>query len=46
MLDLEIEIDEARKQVDKIKALEKAEKEKEKAAKKSSAPSKDKKGKK
>merc|ERR1711924_445340 len=34
MLDLELEIDEAKKQVDKAKALEKAEKEKEKAAKK------------
>ena len=46
MLDLEIEIDEARKQVDKIKSLEKAEKEKEKIAKKTSTPFKDKKGKK
>merc|ERR1711988_977361 len=34
MLDLELEIDEAKKQVDKLKAMEKAEKEKEKAAKK------------
>merc|ERR1711988_897191 len=32
MLDLELEIDEAKKQVDKIKAMEKAEKEKAKAA--------------
>ena len=46
ILDLEIEIDEARKQVDKIKSLEKAEKEKEKIAKKTSTPFKDKKGKK
>merc|ERR1711988_559941 len=34
MLDLELEIDEAKKQVDKLKALEKEEKEKAKAAKK------------
>merc|ERR1712146_570087 len=34
MLDLELVIDEAKKQVEKIKAMEKAEKEKEKAAKK------------
>ena len=33
MLDLELEIDEAKKQVDKLKAMEKAEKEKAKAAK-------------
>ena len=46
MLDLELEIDEAKKQVDKAKALEKAEKEKEKAAKKAAAPAKEKKGKK
>merc|ERR1712006_25654 len=32
MLDLELEIDEAKKQVDKLKAMEKAEKEKAKAA--------------
>merc|ERR1711988_1229101 len=32
MLDLELEIDEAKKQVEKLKALEKAEKEKAKAA--------------
>merc|ERR1712185_626902 len=38
MLDLELEIDEAKKQVEKLKAAEKAEKEKEKAAKKGSAP--------
>ena len=39
MLDLELEIDEARRQVDEIKAHEKAEKEKEKTAKKSTAVS-------
>merc|ERR1711998_115307 len=33
LLDLELEIDEAKKQVDKLKAMEKAEKEKAKAAK-------------
>merc|ERR1712146_325873 len=40
MLDLELEIDEAKKQVEKAKAAEKAEKEKEKAAKKKAEPAK------
>merc|ERR1712146_471861 len=41
MLDLELEIDEAKKQVEKLKAMEKAEKEKAKAAAKPASAKKD-----